>query len=303
MRAMALLAHLEKATVFQRIMECGSLRQAAINLRISQPALSRTLAILEGECDAPLALRSATGLRPTALGLELLELAQRVERLVLAFEQRRLSNVAADARPRLRVGTYESIAVYLFPRVLVPRDDRAPPITLGIDSSARLVQRLVSGDFDCIVSVNPPDRSAIQSEVLFDDHYGLYATRAAATKARKTLGAQSRGAFVPDAADARGTSVASHLASFGIDTESWIACQTFETAKAMALAGVPAILPSRVARGPGGRGVLVAVEPNGRSARFGKHVIAFSSLRRRAQDVHLQRMKEYIDQVLGSEAG
>ncbi len=188
---MTILAHLEKAKMFQRIMDYGSLRQASKNLRVSQPALSRTLAILETECDASLATRTAAGLRPTSLGLELLELAQNVERLVEAFEERRTQR-AAHEREKMRVGTCESIAVYLFPRIVAPAGETAPPIALGTDSSARLVDRLIAGEFDCIVSVNPPDRTVIASDTLFEDSYALYATRAVAATVRRQRGVALR---------------------------------------------------------------------------------------------------------------
>ncbi len=103
---------------------------------------------------------------------------------------------------------------------------------------------------------------------------------------------------MPEAQDANGTSVATHLARSGIDTDSWVSCQTFETTKALALAGLPAILPSRVAHGGGATSALVPVPTASLPPAFGPHEIGFSYLRRRSCDVAVRRIKDIIEHAL-----
>ncbi len=62
------------------IVEVGSLRRAADQLNITQPALSRSLAQLEAHFGQTLVERHARGVRATPFGLRVLEVSNRLER-------------------------------------------------------------------------------------------------------------------------------------------------------------------------------------------------------------------------------
>jgi LysR family nitrogen assimilation transcriptional regulator len=65
---------------FLRVAELGSINKAAADLRMSQPSLSRWLAILEHEAGAPLLVRTARGIRLTDAGEVLAERARPILR-------------------------------------------------------------------------------------------------------------------------------------------------------------------------------------------------------------------------------
>lgn len=85
------------------ILEVGSLRRAAEQLNITQPALSRSLAQLEAHFGQPLVERHARGVRPTAFGLRVLAVSNRLERYWGIAEQELRGPSQADA-PVLRIG-------------------------------------------------------------------------------------------------------------------------------------------------------------------------------------------------------
>ncbi len=78
---------------FVHVVETGSLSRAAQRLRLSQPALTRQMRLLEEEMGLPLLVRTGRGMRPTDAGLEL---ERRARRLLGEFEA-----LNADMRARV----------------------------------------------------------------------------------------------------------------------------------------------------------------------------------------------------------
>ncbi len=65
---------------FLRVVELGSINRAANELGLSQPSLSRWLALLEREFGSPLLIRTRKGVHPTDSGQQLAERAQPILR-------------------------------------------------------------------------------------------------------------------------------------------------------------------------------------------------------------------------------
>src|SRR6266852_9810287 len=78
--------------VFVRVIDCGSFSGAAKQLRVGQPAVSKTIAQLEDRLGVRLLLRSTHGLTPTDAGRDFYEHAKRsieeVEEAELAARRR-----------------------------------------------------------------------------------------------------------------------------------------------------------------------------------------------------------------------
>lgn len=116
----------EQLEYIAAVTRLGSLRRAADELRLSQPALSETVRNLERELGVDLLERKRTGATMSAAGQELLprivEVLEAVDRLrVAAGEQHRISRM-------VRVGTVNAATVPLLIPVL--RDFRAThPVT------------------------------------------------------------------------------------------------------------------------------------------------------------------------------
>ncbi|ERH64428.1 hypothetical protein N172_04390 [Pantoea dispersa EGD-AAK13] len=60
--------NLRRLKYFIKIVDAGSLTQAAESLHIAQPALSQQLATLEGEVNQQLLIRTKRGVTPTEAG-------------------------------------------------------------------------------------------------------------------------------------------------------------------------------------------------------------------------------------------
>lgn len=83
--------NLRRLKYFVKIVDMGSLTQAADCLHIAQPALSQQLATLEGEVNQQLLIRSKRGVTPTAAGKTLyqhaLMILQQCEQAQKAVQQ------------------------------------------------------------------------------------------------------------------------------------------------------------------------------------------------------------------------
>lgn len=101
------------------VIEEGSVNRAAVRLRITQPALSRQMKLLESEVGGKLLEREASGVKPTGLGHVLVKSMGPV----IAFYEAALADIRRQARgmgSELRVGFLISAA----PSILSPAMER-----------------------------------------------------------------------------------------------------------------------------------------------------------------------------------
>jgi DNA-binding transcriptional LysR family regulator len=115
---------------FIRVVETGSFSGAARQLRVGQPAVSKTVAQLENYLGVKLLTRSTRGLTPTEAGLGYLERAKR------AIEEADEAELAARGagtglKGRLRICAAVTFArIHLIP--LLPQFLAQHPVSLGI---------------------------------------------------------------------------------------------------------------------------------------------------------------------------
>jgi DNA-binding transcriptional LysR family regulator len=164
---------------FVRVIDAGSFSGAAKQLRIGQPAISKTIAQLEERLGACLLLRSTQGLTPTEAGWNFYERAKRsIEEAEQAEQAAR--GAAATLSGRLRISAAPTFArLYVIPRLPLflaehPRleidiilDDR--PIDLieaGVDVALRVGQLTDSALTARKIAQRP--RSVIGSPAYFD---------------------------------------------------------------------------------------------------------------------------------------
>ncbi len=102
---------------FVRVVDAGSFSCAAKQLRIGQPAVSKTIAQLEDRLGVRLLLRSTHGLRPTEAGRNFYD---RVRRLIAEAEEAELAarGAAANLSGRLRINAPVTFArLHVLPRL------------------------------------------------------------------------------------------------------------------------------------------------------------------------------------------
>lgn len=114
---MSWLPNLPSLRAFVAVARAGSFSEAARMLNLSQPALSRTIRLLEEQMDARLFDRDTRNVELTTSGVALLPVAQR---LVADFDHAfaELAQLFAGERGRLVVGALPSMAATLLPRLI-----------------------------------------------------------------------------------------------------------------------------------------------------------------------------------------
>jgi DNA-binding transcriptional LysR family regulator len=140
---------IDRISAFFAVVEEGSVNRAAVRLRISQPALSRQMKLLETEIGGRLLERVTSGVKPTGLGHALIQTL----RPVLAAYETALAGVRQHARglrAELRVGYLISAAQALLTPALAQLRRAHPGLKLKLhDMSPReQLDALRAGELD-----------------------------------------------------------------------------------------------------------------------------------------------------------
>jgi LysR family transcriptional regulator of abg operon len=171
----------------------GSLRTAAQELNLTQPALSKTLKELEGALGFPLFARTPKGLRLTDQGRALTRGADVLMRqLAHVMEEAR----AAEPIAILRVGAPPFVALGYLPRVLKAMLGKSPPVLVRLheDTAPRLLDSLLKGELDALIGTysrqmqEPGRMQGVRHEKLFDATYDVIAAAAHPLARRRTVG-------------------------------------------------------------------------------------------------------------------
>ena len=135
--------------VFRAVARELNFSRAALELHLSQSAVSQQIAALEGELGGELFDRSRRRVRLTPAGAALLH---RVDRLLGDFAEARRAVAAARGavEGELRVASSRTIGTYLLPRLLATLGQRHPALALeiSIENSERVTQSLLAGHAD-----------------------------------------------------------------------------------------------------------------------------------------------------------
>ena len=124
----------ELIQTFSSVAKLGSLSKAAKALNISQPTLSRQIALLEKKLEITLFERSTQGLKITDLGAKLIESSNMMQQ---ASEQfiRTASGSALSLAGNIRVSANEVIGLYYLPEAIAKFNQCYPEIQVEIDIS------------------------------------------------------------------------------------------------------------------------------------------------------------------------
>ncbi len=142
-RQLALLVHLDQE---------GSLARAAAATGLTQPAASKLLRQVESALDVQLFERHARGMTPTCYGEILIRHARlALSRIGLAREE--IQALKSGLPGRAAIGTVLNPGTNLVPLAVARMKQRYPRILISIevDASRPLVQRLLEGNLDMVV--------------------------------------------------------------------------------------------------------------------------------------------------------
>lgn len=139
---------------FVRIVECGSFKEAAAQMRLTQSALTQRLKKLEQALGARLVDRTTRTVTPTVLGRTFLPSAQR---LLRQFEETvsDIRGVIDIAGGRITIASLISVATYALPPVLRRFADSHPRVGVRIldESEQEIVQHVRRGEAEFAVDM------------------------------------------------------------------------------------------------------------------------------------------------------
>lgn len=168
------------ARTFLEIVKTGSFVSAAINLNLTQTAVSARIRVLEEQLDRPLFVRNKAGARLTPAGEQFLRFATT---LVQVWERARKSVALPPGREMVvTVGAELSLwDPFLRDWLLWVR--RACPefaVNAQIDDAERLVERVQAGLLDVAIVYAAPQRPGVIAELLFQEKLVMVSTTAVA---------------------------------------------------------------------------------------------------------------------------
>lgn len=155
---------LNQLKAFLEVAASGSVREAAENLVISQPAVSAALAALQRDVGAALVVRSGRGLVLTEAGVQLALYGRRAFAL-LAEGTSRARESAIATRGRLRIAAVTTAAEYLAPDLLRRFREHEPQIEveLEVGNHSRVWDRLGHWEVDVVLAGRPPRNAPFHS--------------------------------------------------------------------------------------------------------------------------------------------
>ena len=135
--------------IFETVIQCGSFSSAALQLGISQSAVSRAIASLEDELRVCLIARGRFGAKATRLGEKMLVLSRQM------LDLRKQMDVQVEQEKtlqggRVRLASFRSAATHLLPPPLAKFTQQFPGVELSLSEADpyTVVQKLRQGEVD-----------------------------------------------------------------------------------------------------------------------------------------------------------
>lgn len=164
------LRHLE---IFTAIARVGSLKRAADQVHLTQPAMSRTLRELEDTLGKRLMMRDRGGVTLTREGEVFLHFAEQ-SLAALRHGLSSLQGLGEDGAGRLAIGALPSVAAKLLPPALARFHGLAPRVSVQIEDGPHgyLVERLRTGALDLVIGRlgDPESMAGLSFAPLYSEH-------------------------------------------------------------------------------------------------------------------------------------
>jgi DNA-binding transcriptional LysR family regulator len=270
-----LLEHTEKIWIFMKVAECGSLTKAAEELHLAQPTVSYALKTLEAQLGTELVVRSSKGISLNASGRLLMQEMTRIKQLLTETEELLTKNKLCRVPSKLTIGTYESIAVYLWPKLTQSLKALYPEMELSLVTrrSAEVMQDVASGKVDGGLVVGPIIHPSLNKMLLYFDDYSFF------VGSDVDLSSSSLPVItVPDACDSKSCTLFQWISQSSFSNRPLLSLSSFEVCAEFASKGMGVtIIPNRVNAHQMelGRNLKRLPENGLRQANFGKHDFYF----------------------------
>jgi DNA-binding transcriptional LysR family regulator len=158
------------------VADYGNFSEAALQLELSQPAVSHAIATLEEELGVPLFTRGRRGALPTPAGEKILKHARQVQNhLDLIQKEANLQRGLQGGQ--VRIASFRSVATHILPKVIVQFRERYPDIGISLieRSDYQDVERcLREGQVDLGITYLPTSDEFEVWELLRDEYVILF---------------------------------------------------------------------------------------------------------------------------------
>lgn len=164
---------------FVAVCQLGSLRAAARQIGVTQPAITRSIQELERELGAPLLERRSQGVRPTSVGEVFLRRASAVGS-ELERGRQEVAQLTGHLRGDLAVGMSDMPQITLLPEAIQSFRHRYPDVKVDlIDAPFHRIQaELLSGSLELYVGPSPPILNReLTTEYLFNHEWVVIGRR------------------------------------------------------------------------------------------------------------------------------
>ena len=245
--------NLEGLAAFLAVAETGSFTAAADRLFLTQPAISKRIALLEADLDTRLFDRIGREIRLTEAGDALLPRARAIL-LTLEDTRRALHNLhAGEIEGTLTFGTSHHIGLHRLPPLLREYSTRYPKVQLDIRfiDSEEAWDDIVAGRMELgIVTLPPkPDPSSpLRAEKIWDDPLAVVAAPDHPLAGLRSVTLRSLSqhpAILPSDATFTRRIVDAAFAAKGLSTPTAISTNYLETIKMMCAVGLGwSVLPA-----------------------------------------------------------
>ncbi|MEM7796904.1 MAG: LysR family transcriptional regulator [Cyanobacteria bacterium P01_C01_bin.118] len=166
--------NISQLKVLLAIAQCGSFSDAAIQLDMSQSAVSRAIASLENELDVVLLVRGRLGAKLTSVGERIVTHAQQILDLRESIEYE-VNLEKALYNSRLRIASFRSAATHILPSKIAQFQRAYPRVDVSLDEfdPAGVEQALRCGDADLGLLPLPRSEDFITWEITRDEYVVL----------------------------------------------------------------------------------------------------------------------------------
>lgn len=233
----------EALRAFCAVARTQSFSAAAEELHITQPAVSKRIATLEGRLDTRLFDRIGRKVQLTEAGRALLPRAQRILQELLDA-QRAIDDLAGDVSGKVSMGISHHIGLHRLPPVLRRYTSDFPEVQLDIQfmDSEQAHQSILQGELDlAVITLAPTDEPQLQTFVVWPDPLCIAVARdhPLAKHRKVTLKQLSAHTAIPPGLNTyTGQIIAGLFADAGLSMDVGMATNYMETIKVMVDVGL-----------------------------------------------------------------
>jgi DNA-binding transcriptional LysR family regulator len=242
---------LHQLRCFVAVAEEGGFNRASARLRMTQPAISYQVKQLEKEIGQPLFYRRPRGISTTEAGRVLFHYARNIFEMVRRTHHaiERLSNGVSG---EVRIGTVNSVGMYLLPEVLQNMRRKYPDArpTILFRNSYEIMEALASNQVDMAIVANPSPDRRFRHEAVLNERVSLVCGRNHPLfELNQIKPSELRDVHFVSLTEENptGRMVRDYLAKLGVTGEPVVTTDNVETVKKMVEVGLGvALLPDMV---------------------------------------------------------